>query len=881
VKWMLMWTACLAASMQAAAAGPILQLSFDRDSAEGVSGRALPLDERASHPAVDLPAPLSDRFAVALWANASRYPAGDAVKFDADSPVTLLTMRDAAKKPVGVLRLNARRLEFAYFDGREWIEVLGSTKLPKNHWFHYALTSDGSTLATYINGSAEVVAPVKLPITWSSIEVGRWGDNRKFRGRIDELCVFASLSPAELSALIARQNRSRVAVAEALPKSPRTHRYAAHPLLRVGDDVVHPFSTALHMRGAAVPWTGPGRVDLLYAAEGRHFGTRTALYRALPRGPGEPPLYDAGETLTDLPGTMHQALRRGDGLFDLIAEGEFTPYNTSTLIYLKNTGKPGTPAFAEPRPVWIDGKNLRGAMKGRPAGWHVGDVDGDGVEDLLVHEVTFAAGANPDGSFWNGQEKVNQGKGRGYDIAGHWLGSRGTSKLMWGKGARDADGSLSFAALRIVHQGYPGYPGFAVQWKAAAGDRATCLMTFAGRTHVVISGDIDALLALPLHAEGGELYAGDAANLLADDARLKHTYYPTRLMPVDLDGDGQLELLIDGNPARLAVLRGDAPGNFVELDPAEMRGGPIGVDTLANPCRFDWNGDGSPDLIVGDSSGFLTFWPGTDDPLVYGEPVYMRDPAGVIQHQAGHTGSIQGPTERRWGYLNPTVGDWDDDGAVELITNNINSQLWLYRRTSDPHTLSEPVPFTMAGKAYKPAWRCRPAIVPREADYHGLDRAVLLHLDWDGDLAAAVPESIGSTVFQRIDKLTYQDGSPVRLCGPDGLWGRTKLAVGDWDGDGDWDVVLGTNSSLHKYFLQPDDDPGEATPCLLENVGTSQRPIFASARPIRLKTGEPIRLGGHNATALPTDLDGDGVLDLIVGAEDGKVYAFRRGELAE
>jgi hypothetical protein len=89
--------------------------------------------------------------------------------------------------------------------------------------------------------------------------------------------------------------------------------------------------------------------------------------------------------------------------------------------------------------------------------------------------------------------------------------------------------------------------------------------------------------------------------------------------------------------------------------------------------------------------------------------------------------------------------------------------------------------------------------------------------------------------------------------------GSAVFAV-DWNSDGAVDLVVG--NVLGEVYLIPNE--GKPTPKSL---------VFGTPRRL-LAAGKPIKVNGDASPAV-ADWDGDGKLDLIVGAEDGSVVWYR------
>ena len=797
-----------------------------------------------------------------------RYPDGGRGLWDDRSPMTLLRLSGGTDRHALILRLDRKRIQLALPGFKPEPSVTGGAVIDPGTPVAVRLDCDGRVLRLWVNNRLTARLEPGRPFgSWKQLRTGSdLKERRPLAGKVANLNWRAGVVPAGVPGA-------------ALPVNlPLDHGY---PALQCEKEALHPFIDQLHVIAAAVPWFSAEPRDLLLHGYPNMYGSRLAVYRFLGLSPEGLPVYDAGTTVSELPGSHFQAELLPGGAFRLWARGTNSLFGPQALILLENRGKPGKPEFSDPVEVRIGGKTLRQALDGAgESGFFFGDLDGDGVTDLIAakcHEPAegpWPLGEKP----WTGRETRYLGRDKGYDVRGRWLGRERVTELLWARGDSVGRGRAEFAAFRPVWFRKPGVP---FTWKSGESERALALWRDPdGGRFLLHTGSVDELLAFRFSCQDGEPVMAEPIPFLAAGPEMAETYFALKLNVVDLDGDGRPELLADGNPGKIAVMRGGRAGDFREAGCAVMRGGSLAGETLVSPWRTDLDGDGRPDLLLADASGFLTFWPGTADPLVYGAPVRFTSAGKELHVQAGYSGSIQGPNEKRWGYLKVTAGDWDGDGREELLTGDIEGRLRLYRVAAAPAALGEAREFTLNGRPFRAAWRSRPAVIGREFGYGGEPRAALLLVDWDGDAAVGIPAAAGGVDFKRVEKLRYRDGGVLRMCGVSGQWGRTAMTVADWDGDGRWDILAGSPNGCNA-FIMGRKIPTKATVFFLRNTGSNAAPVFERPEPLAGADGALLNFGVHNATPCPADLDGDGRLDLLVGAEDGKVYYFKRNQLKD
>ncbi len=365
------------------------------------------------------------------------------------------------------------------------------------------------------------------------------------------------------------------------------------------------------------------------------------------------------------------------------------------------------------------------------------------------------------------------------------------------------------------------------------------------------------------------------------------------ILPVSLDWDkdGKIDLIVGDEDGRVAFMKNtgiikdhmpvfDSPKYF------QQKAQYVKFGALVTPFSTDWDDDGDEDLVCGNSAGYIGFIENLDgkDTPKWAAPKYLEANNEIIRIQANYNGSIQGPCESKWGYTVLTVEDWNNDGLKDIIVNSIwGKVIWYENIGTKGHpklAKEKPILIQWESKAPKPAWNwwnpksntlaTQWRTTPVAIDWNKDNLMDLITLDYEGYLSYFERYKSGDQLFLKPGKRIFYSNpgsydrknrptdsitGPLRLnTDKNGHSGRRKLAFGDWDNDGDIDILV--NSTNAALFENTGQENGQVQMKLMGNLST-------------------LKLAGHTTNPTMVNWGHNKKPDLLLGAEDGCFYYWK------
>jgi VCBS repeat protein len=322
-------------------------------------------------------------------------------------------------------------------------------------------------------------------------------------------------------------------------------------------------------------------------------------------------------------------------------------------------------------------------------------------------------------------------------------------------------------------------------------------------------GDLDAWTAN--YGDPDRLYLNDGTGSFTSSSGAfpPGNDYATSMAVGDVDDDGDLDAMVGALSAPDRLLLNDGTGTFSN---GSAQIPPNDFESTSDVALADMDGDGDLDGFW--ANGALISFPGFQNRL------RLNDGNGVFAETNAQLPPGFDTT------LDVATGDVDGDGDPDILVANFVSPERLF--------LNDGTGIFADGSSQFP-----PGV--------GLARAIALgDVDGDGDLDAYLGNQAGSLAVP--DRLYLNDGggtfSDASSQIPPHLDPTEAVVLGDVDGDGDLDVVVGNTFT-----------PGVSDHLYLNDGGGTFSDATSQLPPI-LDNTVSLALG---------DVDGDGDLDLFVG----------------
>ncbi len=364
-------------------------------------------------------------------------------------------------------------------------------------------------------------------------------------------------------------------------------------------------------------------------------------------------------------------------------------------------------------------------------------------------------------------------------------------------------------------------------------------------------------------------WIGDGSHRTAKAGNRSTGMYIPDCTMADYNFDGLVDLLCGSS--RGAVLWYENLGTRSQPRYAIARllfqsdGRAIDPGFLSTPAWTDWDSDGKFDLLLGAAKGWVYFYRnvGTKAAPLYEDqgPLQLngadlRSPAEPVPEVAGPNG--ESIYKEDYEPLVETV-DWDVDGHQDLLLGGyVTGRVFWYRNTGKRDAKGAPVledrgALTADGKILDVGWTASPTAGDLDGD-GDLDLIVGNWRKWGNESPPEIAEDTAA-YFENVG--TRQQ--PVLAMKPLPRVGKfpeeiATPSLADWDGDGDLDLMISTQSMLVYLY---------------ENKGTPRAPKFDTrAKPLSLPwSNDPLPWAGDSEPMRLLDANGDGRLDMVGGMQ--------------
>ena len=292
----------------------------------------------------------------------------------------------------------------------------------------------------------------------------------------------------------------------------------------------------------------------------------------------------------------------------------------------------------------------------------------------------------------------------------------------------------------------------------------------------------------------------------------------------DLDQDGLLDLLVGAHSGNLFLYEQEqaASENFVLLSDSLEINPPT---SRINPSVIDLDQDGLLDLIVGGNFGDLSHF----EQIAAGSIDFETRDLYLFEHG-----------DFMYGGSSPCFSDFDNDGLFDLIVGEMDGLYYHFEQSSAMSS-----DFKVQSHNFLNRFDVGSGAAPCLAD---LDHDGLWDLivgEWHGNLNHFKQTATGSMNFELVsDTLGGFDAGDYSL-----------PAFADLDSDGLLDLIVGEREGNLNHLEQDPETPDDFNLITEDFNG--------------------IKLERYSAPCF-TDLDGDGLIDMIVGENIGKLHLYEQ-----